>query len=212
VRKKIRSYLKGLAENRARAAGVVARLEAMAALIAHELEEARKDVESCDRLIKKYDERLDPDRIEPIREWRHHKGKKGALRGLLVDIVEHASPAPLTLMHICLEVEMRWKLDFLTDQDRLIWRRDAIARALRDLVVKKRITSFHTKKGGDSKTEIAYWGALDSQGSLSTVASLPPPTLVREAAPTAAAVRRRGNEDCGPLQDHSLLPAPGAGA
>ena len=52
MRKKVRSYLKGLAENRARAAGDVVRLEAMAAQVAKELAEARMDVESCDRLIK----------------------------------------------------------------------------------------------------------------------------------------------------------------
>lgn len=51
MRKKVRSYLKGLAENRARAAGDVVRLEAMAAQVAKELAEARMDVESCDRLI-----------------------------------------------------------------------------------------------------------------------------------------------------------------
>ena len=46
------------------------RLEAMAAQVAKELVEARMDVESCDRLIKKYDPRLRPELIEPIREWR----------------------------------------------------------------------------------------------------------------------------------------------
>jgi hypothetical protein len=212
VRKKIRSYLKGLAENRARAGGAVARLETMAALLSQELAEARKDLESCDRLIKKYDQRLDPSRIEPIREWRHHKGKRGDLRDLLVDIIEHAAPAPLTLVHICLEIEMQWQLDFLSDQDRLNWRRDSIARALRQLVSDKKITAFHTKKGGDSRTEIAYWGAIDSQGSLTTFASLPQPPLASEAVPTAAAARRRVIEDCDPLQGHSLLPAPGLDA
>jgi hypothetical protein len=55
MRKKVRSYLKGLAVNRARAAGDIVRLEAMAAQVAKALVEARLDLESCDRLIRKYD-------------------------------------------------------------------------------------------------------------------------------------------------------------
>jgi hypothetical protein len=39
----------------------------VATQVAKELAEARMDVESCDRLIKKYDSRLRPELIEPIR-------------------------------------------------------------------------------------------------------------------------------------------------
>lgn len=92
MRKKVRSYLKGLAENRARAAGDVVRLEAMAAQVAKELAEARMDVESCNRLIKKYDSRLRPELIEPIREWCHHKGKRGDLKILLLADQRTAQP------------------------------------------------------------------------------------------------------------------------
>ncbi len=69
MHKKVRSYLKGLAENRARAAGDIIRFEGMAKEIAERLAEARSDLESCDRLIKKYDPRLQPELIGPIRVW-----------------------------------------------------------------------------------------------------------------------------------------------
>ncbi len=160
MRKKVRSYLKGLAENRARAAGDILRLEAMAAQVSTALADARLDLESCDRLIKKYDPRLRPERIEPVREWRHHKGKRGDLRQLLTDIIVQKAPAPLTLMEICCEIEMRWELTFLTDFDRSSWRRDCVARALRALVVQKKIAALHTMKGGDSISEVARWTAI----------------------------------------------------
>lgn len=160
MRKKVRSYLKGLAENRARAAGDIERLEAMAAQVTSALVEARLDLESCDRLIRKYDPRLRPERIAPVREWRHHKGKRGDLRQLLIEIIAQKAPAPLTLTEICCEIEMRWELTFLTDLDRSSWRRDCVARALRSLVVQKKIAALHTMKGGHSILEVARWTAI----------------------------------------------------
>jgi hypothetical protein len=71
MRKKVRSYLKGLAENRARAAADVIRFEVMVAQVTRRLAEAKLDLESCDRLIKKYDPRLQPECIVPIRVWPH---------------------------------------------------------------------------------------------------------------------------------------------
>jgi hypothetical protein len=160
MRKKVRSYLKGLAENRARAAGDIARLEAMAAQVATALAEARLDLESCDRLIKKYDPRLRPERIEPVREWRHHKGKRGDLRKLLVEIIAQRSPAAITSTEICCEIEMRWELTFLTDLDRSCWRRDCVGRALRALVAQKKLAPLHTGKGGNPILEGARWTVI----------------------------------------------------
>jgi hypothetical protein len=95
-----------------------------------------------------------------VREWRHHKGKRGDLRQFLVETIAQKAPAPLTLTEICCEIEMRWKLTFLTDLDRSSWRRDCVARALRALVVQKKIAALHTKKGGDSISEVARWRAI----------------------------------------------------
>ncbi len=160
MRHRVRSYLKGLAENRARAAGDVVRLEAMTLQVAKELAEARMDVESCDRLIKKYDSRLRPELIGPIREWHHHKGKRGDLRLLLLEILKQVAPAAPTLIEICCEIEMRWKLTFLTEHELKTWRRNAVARALRQLVSDKQIAALHTMKGGHPISEVARWKAI----------------------------------------------------
>ena len=55
MRQKVLSYLKGLAENRARAAGDIARFERISEEVAAKIAEARLVLDSCDRLIKRYD-------------------------------------------------------------------------------------------------------------------------------------------------------------
>jgi hypothetical protein len=159
MRKNVRSYLKGLAENRARAAGDIMRFEAMEKEIATRLAEARADLESCDRLIKKYDPRLRPELIEPIRVWPHHNAKRGGLRALLLEIVALRAPAEITLTEICYEVEIRWDLTFLTPKDRECWKRGGVARALRSLVTEGRIVALHSGRGGESQTQHARWRA-----------------------------------------------------
>jgi hypothetical protein len=159
MRKKVRSYLKGLAENRARAAGDILRFEEMATEIAERLAEARSDLESCDRLIKKYDPRLQPQLIGPIRVWPHHKGKRGAPREKLLEIIKQKAPKEVTLTEISCAIEMSWELTFLTAKDRLDWQRDAIGRALRTLATTGHIVALHSKRGGLNATEIARWRA-----------------------------------------------------
>jgi hypothetical protein len=86
-------------------------------------------------------------------------------RVALPDARRHAkkrkTPAPLTLTEICCEIEMRWELTFLTDLDRSSWRRDCVGRALRSLVVQKKIAARHTMKGGDPTSEVARWTAIE---------------------------------------------------
>jgi hypothetical protein len=159
MRKKVRSYLKGLAENRARAAGDVIRFEGMVAEVTQRLAEARLDLESCDRLIKKYDPRLQPECIVPIRVWPHHKGKRGGLREKLLEIIEREAPEEVTLTEICYAIEISWELTFLTPEDRLSWRRDAVGRAPRRLATEGCIVALHSKRGGLFTTEIARWRA-----------------------------------------------------
>ncbi len=159
MRKKVRSYLKGLAENRARAAGDIIRFEGMAKEIAERLAEVRSDLESCDRLIKKYDPRLRPELIGPIRVWPHHNVKRGGLREKLLEIIRREAPAEVTLTEICHAIEIGWELTFLTPEDRLSWRRDAVGRALRRLATEGQIVALHSKCGGLPTTEIARWRA-----------------------------------------------------
>ena len=183
MRKKIRSYLKGLAENRARAAGDIIRFERIAAEVNEKLTNARLDVESCDRLIKKYDARLKPERIGPIRVWPHHKGKRGELKNLLIEIIEREAPSEVSLVELCNEVEIRWELTFLTEIERTCWRRDAIGRALRRLSQAGRIAAVHSRRGGSPNEAVGRWRATSGSVLLtdhSTVLAL----AMDESAPS----------------------------
>lgn len=85
------SYLKGLAETRARADGDVQRLEQLHSEIARQLATAKAEVASCDRLIRKFDGKLDPTKIPAIRAWKGRYGKRGALREAVLRVVEAAT-------------------------------------------------------------------------------------------------------------------------
>lgn len=66
-RKKRSSHLRELTETRANAAGEIRHYERILAEVQELLAIARSDLAACDRLIRKYDVRLDPTRIKPVR-------------------------------------------------------------------------------------------------------------------------------------------------
>jgi hypothetical protein len=130
--KKVPSYLKGLAETRARAAGEFERLQSIAADVATRLAEAQANVASCDRLIRLFDERLDPTKIESIHAHRRIPG--GKLKGVIVEVLEGRSPHEMTTNEVCWELQLRYSLDFVTPKERLDWKHGSIGRALKHLV------------------------------------------------------------------------------
>jgi len=75
--KKTPSYLKGLAETHARAVGDVVRLEKLFSEISAKLTESKANLAACDRLIRKFDARLNPTLIVPIHAWQGRYGKRG---------------------------------------------------------------------------------------------------------------------------------------
>lgn len=75
---KMQSYLKGLAGARARSAGDVQRLTTILQEVQEELHRARMELASCDTLIKKFDQRLDPNHIEPIHATKGRYRKHGS--------------------------------------------------------------------------------------------------------------------------------------
>jgi len=81
--RKTPSYLKGLAETRARAAGDVLRLQQILDQVKESLAKAQAEVEACDVLIKKFDDRLEPTesprelrRLHYLREWSDEQDEK----------------------------------------------------------------------------------------------------------------------------------------
>ena len=90
------SYLKGLAETRARAAADVQRLKRLQNELARNLANAEAEVDSCDRLIRKFDSRLNPDLIEPLRAHKERYGKHGELGETIKRYLQQAAPSTVT--------------------------------------------------------------------------------------------------------------------
>lgn len=115
--RKTPSYLKGLAETRARIAGDLLRYEKqhpelekiklkaakadleryerLYARVCQSLTEAKADLESCDRLIRKLDSRLDPGQIEPIQAWKGRYGKRGGLKEMIFQVLKDYAPVAM---------------------------------------------------------------------------------------------------------------------
>ena len=94
--KKTPSYMKGLAEDRARAAGDVERYVKIAKDVADALEAAQMTLAACDLLIRRIDARLNPNEIPPIRAHKYYGGARGKLRDSVVDILKTAAPGTVT--------------------------------------------------------------------------------------------------------------------
>ena len=77
--RKTPAYLKGLAETRGRLAGDVQRYQQVLAEVTASLVKAQTELNACDTLISKFDERLDPGLVQPIHAWQGRYGKRGAL-------------------------------------------------------------------------------------------------------------------------------------
>lgn len=140
--KKTPSYLKGLAETRARLAGDVARHERLLGEISERLGQARRELEACDLLIRRFDERLDPQKIAPIRPWRYLK-KRGVLREAIIAILKDSAPSAVTTREIGWELQIRLGLGFETAAEYSKWLHDSVARQLKCFVVERRVERLH---------------------------------------------------------------------
>lgn len=75
---KVPSYIKGPAETRARSASEVNRLKRLQIELSDSLTNAVADVGACDRFIRKFDPRLNPELIESRQAHKGRYGVRGA--------------------------------------------------------------------------------------------------------------------------------------
>lgn len=126
------SYLKGLAERRARAAADIERLERLQRQLANELEAARRVQLSCDTLIRDFNPELDPGVIQPVRATKGKYGGYGKLAATALAVVRSASPAAVSTAEIALCVEGALELEFASLKERRKWFQNVLRRALYD--------------------------------------------------------------------------------
>ncbi|MER2538711.1 MAG: hypothetical protein ABTQ26_05675 [Azonexus sp.] len=141
--RKTPSYLKGLAETRARAAAEVQRYSALAAEVQLRLAEAQAALDSCDRLIVRFDPRLDPTTIEPIFAHKGRYGKHGALSNTVLAVVQEAYPREINTTEVAVHVQLRLAIDFETPVERGLWVDSSLRNALKQLYRRKLIERLH---------------------------------------------------------------------
>lgn len=144
--KKVASYLKGLAETRARAVGDVEHYRKLLDSIGRKLGEAQSVLDSCDFLIKKYDSRLDPTKIDPIRGWKGRYGKRGALRKAVAEFVQAAAPEPVSTLDVSLFIQQTFHLEFATPTHARDWKDDSLLRVLNFWIQKGLIERLHAER------------------------------------------------------------------
>lgn len=128
------SYLKGLAETRARAAADVLRYKQVLKEVKASLDQAEAEVEACDMLIRKFDERLDPSQIEPIHHWEGRYGRRGALKAAVLALIQERSPAPVTTTEIAWQMQIQFLISFSHWRERKTWATNSVGNTLKALV------------------------------------------------------------------------------
>jgi hypothetical protein len=132
--KKVPSYLKGLAETRARVAADVIRYTRIRDEVITYLAVAEAELAACDRLIKKFDLRLDPTSIKPIKAWQGRYGQRGALKDATEAYLKTNAPTAITTTEICWELQTKFQLDFEHPMERKRWINNSLKTHLRRLV------------------------------------------------------------------------------
>jgi hypothetical protein len=146
--RKTPSYLKGLAETRARAAGDVQRFKRIYEEIGQKLAKAECDLAACDLLIQRFDERLNPCLIQPIHAWQGRYGKRGALVEEVRNIIKSVSPDEIATTEIAWRVQIKFQFDFVTWNEKKHWQDNSLRTAIRALLAKGEIERVHDVSHG----------------------------------------------------------------
>jgi len=155
--RKTPSYLKGLAETRARAFADVQRLSKLQVELAKNLANAEAEVDACDRLIRKFDPRLNPDLIEPTRAHKGRYGNHGKLREAIKSYLMEAAPNAVTSHEVALAMELEFSLDFSTFQEKWRWQKNSVVSALKALAQTDSVERLHDVVTPGSNGEVGRW-------------------------------------------------------
>jgi hypothetical protein len=153
--KKTPSYLKGLAETRARVAADVQRYQQLHDEIGQTLDKAKAELAACDMLIRKFDERLNPELIEPIKAWKGRYGKRGARKEAILEVLKARAPGFVTTTEIAWTLQIRFQLDFFSWQEKDSWINNSVAKFLRNLAKEGVVERLHDPAANTG--EVGRW-------------------------------------------------------
>jgi hypothetical protein len=144
-------YLTQLIVTRGRLAGELARQQAAAKSMLERLEIVRRRadklqlrLESCDRRIVAYNERLRPELIEGIHAWREYRvSQRGGLREALIQILVDRFPDPVDTNELCLALQNNFSLSFVDAEEYARFRHNTVGNSLKFYVRKGLVKRLH---------------------------------------------------------------------
>jgi hypothetical protein len=154
--RKTPSYLKGLAETRARVAGDVIRYQKILVEVTRALADSQIELASCDRLIRKFDNRLNPELINPIHAWKGRYGKRGQLLTAIVRLLKEHAPSEMTTLELGWMLQVEFQLDFPSAQEKYKWQANSLRNALKKLVANDQVERLHDLSEGFT-SEVGRW-------------------------------------------------------
>ncbi len=183
--RKTPSYLKGLAETRARVSADVRRYQQLHDEIGEALEKAKAELTACDMLIRKYDERLNPELIEPIKAWKGRYGKRGELKEAILGTLKARAPDFVTTAELVWELQVRFRLDFISWRDKVHWARNIVGKQLRKLAEQGVIERLHDPMANTGEVGSWRWKGegCESLGALAELAKSSGVSTRREVEP-----------------------------
>lgn len=152
--RKTPSYLKGLAETRARAAADVIRYQQVLDEVMTSLTKAQAERDACDTLIRKFDERLDPNLVQPVFHWQKRYGKHGALRQTIIKLLKERTPHPVTTTEIGWQLQLKFDIGFAHWKERENWLANSVRNCLKKLVAEGLAEACHDRT---NKGEVGRW-------------------------------------------------------
>jgi hypothetical protein len=155
--KKTPAYLKGLAEDRARAAGEVARYQKIAQDVAQTLEKAQRELDALDTVLRRFDPELNPQNIQPIRHNKSYGGGRGYLMATVISILKEAKPNPRSTAEIALEVQLRHQLIFEHPKLRQAWHHNSVAKCLRNLAAAGKVERLYGPSNYTNEAGLWRW-------------------------------------------------------
>lgn len=183
--RKTTSYLRNLAEVRARKSAEILQLERQRAAITEQIEKAQDALNAIDERIREFDSRINPDLIEPIHARKGRYGPRGALRANVIDYLKRVSPAEATTAEVSSFIEHTFGLTFQNRFDRERWSCNTIKSCLKQLMCEGRVERLHE---ASIRTTMGRWRWISPPTTIESVTE----TALRAGVALQHNTRRRG--------------------
>lgn len=168
--KKYPAYLKGLVNDLGRLRGDIARLKAMRDEVDKRLAQCITEAEACERLIVRYDARLDPAGVTAVRAWRGKYGERGALKAAILEELKAAFPADLSTDLLSRVIQLRFELDFASTTARATWLHNSLGKALKKMVTEGLVERLHP--ADDRSGDFGRWVWIDPNRAAGSAAGM----------------------------------------